>query len=181
MAIHTNHLPRTQQVQYSMIHALSQHIYTYFQHIIDKATKDFLLPPKNTFTPLFYSLPKIHKAGCRLHSIVFGCDGPTDNISAYITHFIQSLTSNLPSHIKDTRHILNLIEKHPPLPPNALLVTDPRSLHTNIPHEEGIAAMIYFMEDYKHLLSTNCPLPHIVLIILNFILKHSSFKLMDIK
>ena len=150
------------------------------QHIIDKATKEFLLPPKNTRTPLFYGLPKIHKSGCPLRPIVSGCDGPTDHLSAYVTHFIQPLASNLPSHIKDTKHFLNLIEKLPPLPPNALLVTaDVTSLYTNIPHEEGIAAVIHFMEEYKHLLPTNCPPPHIVRIILDFILKHSTFKFMD--
>ena len=122
---------------------------------------EFLLHPKDTRTPLFYGLPKIHKP-------------------AYITHFIQPLASNLPSHIKDTKHFLSLIEKLPPLPSNALLVTaDVTSLYTNIPHEEGIAAVIHFMEKYKHLLPTNCPPPHIVRVILDFILKHSTFKFMD--
>ena len=90
------------------------------------------------------------------------------------------LASNLPPHVKDKKHFLNHIEKLPPLPPNALLVTaDAMSLYTNIPHQEGIAAVIYFMEEYKHLLPTNCPPPHIVRIILDFILKHSPFKFMD--
>ena len=40
--------------------------------------------------------------------------------------------------------------------------------------------MIHFMEEYKHLLPTNCPPSHIVHIILNIILKHSTFKFMDI-
>ena len=151
--------------------------YIHSQHIIDKATKDFLLPPKNTRTPLFYGLPKIHNP---LRPIVSGCDGPTDRLSAYVTHFIQPLSSNLPSHIKDTKHFLNLIEKLPPLPPNALLVTaDVTSLYTNIPHKEGIAAVIHFMKEYKHVLPTNCPPPHKVCIILDFILKHSTFKFMD--
>ena len=154
--------------------------YIHSQHIIDKATKEFLLLMKNTRTPLFYGLPKIHKPGYPLHPIVSGRDGPTDHLSAYVTHFIQLLASNLPSHVKDTKYFLNLIEKLPALPPNALLVTaDVTSLYTNIPHEEGIAAVIHFMEEYKHLLPTNCPPPHIVRIILDFILKHSTFKFMD--
>ena len=111
------------------------------QHIIDKTTKELLLPPKNTRTPLFYRLPKIHKPDCPLRPIVSGCDSPTDHLSAYVTHFIQPITSNLPSHVKDTKHFLNLNEK---LPPNAILVTaDVASLYTNIPHEEGIAAVIH--------------------------------------
>ena len=148
--------------------------------MIDKATKEFLLPPNNAHTPFFYRLPKIHKPGCPLHSIVSGCDGPTDHFSAYITNFIQALASNLPSHFKDRKHFLNIIEKPPPLSPSALLVTaDVTSLYTNIPYKGGIAAVIHFMAEYKHLLPTNCPLPHVVCIILDFILKHSTFKFMD--
>ena len=136
---------------------------------------EFLLPPKNTRAPLFYGLPKIHKPDCPLRSIFSGCDGPTDHLSAYISHFIH-----LPSHIKGTKHFLNLIEKLLLLPSYALLVTaDVTSLCTNIPPKEGIAALIHFMEKCRHLLPTNCPTPHIVRAILDFILKHSTFKFID--
>ena len=50
--------------------------YIHSENIIDKATKEFLLPTKNTRTPLFYGLPKIHKPGCPLRNTVSGCDGP---------------------------------------------------------------------------------------------------------
>ena len=154
--------------------------YMHSQHIIDKATMEFLLPPKNTRTPLFYGLPKIHKPDCPLRTIACGCNAPTDHLSAYITHFTQPLAGNLPSYIKDTKHFLNLVEKIPPLPFNALLVTaDVTYLYTNIPHEEGIAAVIHFMEKYRHLLPTNCPPPNIVRTMLDFILKHRTFKFMD--
>ena len=150
------------------------------QHIIDKATKEFLLLPKNNRTLSFYRLPEIHMSSCPLRPIVSGCDGPTDHLSTYVTHFIQPLASNPSPHVKHTKHFLNLIEKLPPLPPNALLVTaDVTSLYTNIPHQEGRATVIYFMEECKHLLPTNCPPLHIVRIILDFILKHSPFKFMD--
>ena len=62
--------------------------YMHSQHTIDKATIEFLLPPKITPTPLFYGLPKVHEPDCPLRPIVSGCDGPTDHLSAYITHFI---------------------------------------------------------------------------------------------
>ena len=154
--------------------------YMHSQHTTDKATKEFLPPPKNTRTPLFYGLPKIHKPGCLLCLIVSGCDGPTDHLSAYITHFVQFLASNLSSHIKDTKHFLNLTEEFPPLPPNALLVTAAVTpLYRNNPHKEGIEAVLHFMEEYKHLLPTNCLPPHIMHIILDFILKYSTVKFMD--
>ena len=66
-----------------------------------------------------------------IRPIVSGCHGPTDHLSAYVTHFIQPLVRNLPSHVKDTKHFLNFIEKLPPLPPNASLVTadDTQTFH----------------------------------------------------
>ena len=131
--------------------------YIHSQHIIDNATKEFLLPPKNTCTPLFYGLPKLHKPGYPLHPIVSGCDGPTDHLSTGDTHFIQHIASNLPSHVEDPKHFLNLIEKLPHLPPKPFFVTaDVTLLYTNIPHQEDIAAVINFMEEYKRLLPTNC-------------------------
>ena len=93
--------------------------YMHFQQIIYTATMEFLLPLKNTRTPLFYGSSTIHKSICPLHPLAVGCDAPT-----YRLQLIQPLANNLPSHIKDTKHFLNLIENLPPLPPNnALLVT----------------------------------------------------------
>ena len=154
--------------------------YMHSQRMIDKAAMEFLLPSKNTRTPLFYGLAKIHKRDCPLRLIVSGCDSATDHLSAYITHFIKPLASNLSPHSKDTKHFLNLIEKLPPLPSNTFLITTHiTSLYTNILHEDGITAAIHFMEKYRHLLPTNCPPPHIVRTMLDFILKHSTFKFMD--
>ena len=101
-------------------------------------------------------------------------------LTNYITHFIQPLINNLLSHVKGTKNFLKLFENLPPLPPNTILVTaGVTSLRTNIPHEKGIAAMIHFMQEFKHLLPTNCSPPHIFRLILDFILKYSIFKLMD--
>ena len=48
---------------------------------------ELLMHPKNTRTPLFYGLPKIHNPDCLLRPIVSGYDGPTDHLSAYTNHF----------------------------------------------------------------------------------------------
>ena len=93
------------------------------QHIIDKATLEFLLPPKITDTSLFFGLPKIQKPDSLLRPIVSGCDGATDHLSAYITHFIETLVSKIPSHIKDTKYFLSLVKKLLSLPNNVLFVS----------------------------------------------------------
>ena len=117
---------------------LIEHMHS--QHIIDKNTMEILLPPKNTYKSLFYGLPKIHNPDWPLRSIVSGCNSPTDHLLVCITHFIQLEANNLPSHIKDTKYFLNLIEKLPPLLFNAPLVTaDVTPLYTNMQHEEDIA------------------------------------------
>ena len=152
--------------------------YIHSKHITDKATAEFLLPPKNTRTDIFYGLPKIHKPDCPLDPIVSGCDGPTDHLS--ISHPLHPAPSLQPPMMRQRHKTFSHPENLLSLSPNAILVTaDVTSLYTNIPHKEGIAAVIHFMEEYKHLLPTNCPPPHIVRIILDFILKHSTFKFMD--
>ena len=115
------------------------------QHIIDTATMEFVLPPRNTYTPLFYGWPKIHKPNCPLRPVVSECDGPTNNLLSCITLFIQPLASNLPLHIKDKSISSVLLKKLLPLPTNALLITaDVMSLYTNILHDDDIAAVIHF-------------------------------------
>ena len=142
------------------------------QHMIDTATMEFLLPPRNTHTQLSCGLAKIRKPNCPLRPVISGCDGATDHLSSYITDFIQPLPNNRPSHIKDTKHFLNLIEKPPPLPTNSSLVTaDITALYTNIPHD-GIAAVIQFTEEYK------ISYPQNVHTIVDFIRKHSTFNFM---
>ena len=100
--------------------------YIHSQYMIDKATKK--LPSKNTHTPLFYGLRKIHKPGFPLYPIVSGCDGSTDHLSGYVTHFIQPLGSNLPSHVKDTKHFsISSKNSHPfhPMPSWSQLMSRP--------------------------------------------------------
>ena len=76
--------------------------YIHSQHLIDTATMEFLLPPRNTHTPLFYGLPKMHKPNFTLHPIRSGCDGLADRLSLYLTQFSHTLANNLPSNINDT-------------------------------------------------------------------------------
>ena len=54
----------------------------------------------------------------------------------------------LPSHIKDTKHFLNLIEKLPSLPTSgALVAADILPLHTLISHDDGIETVVLFIEE----------------------------------
>ena len=120
--------------------------YLYNIHQIDDVTRHHLTPPKPARILLLYGLPKVHKPNIPLRPIVSACDSPTDQLSNYVTHFIQPLVETLPSYIRDSKHFPQLPETLSPLPKNAILVTaDVTSLYTNIPHEEGIESVLHYI------------------------------------
>ena len=160
--------------------ALSTLDYLHMTHRIDDETKHHLTPPKPARTPLFYGLPKVHKPNIPLRPIVSACDSPTDQLSNYVTHFIQPLVEILPSYIRDSKHFLQLLESLPPLPENAILVTaDVTSLYTNIPHEEGIESVLHYMKLHANTLPPDGPSPHTIGILLETILKNNNLSFMD--
>ena len=72
------------------------------------STMEFLLPPNNTRTPLFYGLPKIHKPDCPYRPIASACDGLTDHLSACIIRFIQPL-ARIFHHTSETQNIFSIL------------------------------------------------------------------------
>ncbi|CAN8013568.1 unnamed protein product [Ixodes persulcatus] len=90
----------------------------------------------------FYTLPKIHKQGNPGRPIVSGIDTVTERISSFVNFLIMNLPPSMPSYIKDTNHFLREITELL-IPTDAILVTmDVASLYTNIPHQDGIDAVI---------------------------------------
>ena len=148
--------------------------YLHKTHRIEDETKH-LTPSKPAHTPPFYGLPKVHKPNIPLRPIVSACDSPTDQLSNYVTHFIQPLVEILPSYIWDSKYFLQLLESLPLLPENAILVTaDVTSLYTNIPHEESIESVLHYMKLHANTLPPDAPSPHTIGILLEIILKNSN-------
>ena len=77
-----------------------------YSYKIDKNTYDFLLPPANPRTSLFYILPKIHKQNIPGRPIVSSVNSLTENISEFLTYCIQPLRAKLRSHIKDSNDFM---------------------------------------------------------------------------
>ena len=79
--------------------------------------------------------------------IVNGIGSVTEKISAYVDTFPKKYSPRIPSYIRDTTHFLNTL-KHLEIQNTDLLVTiDVKSLYTNIPHTEGIAAITRLIEE----------------------------------
>ena len=134
--------------------------YLHNTHRIDDVTRNHLTSPKPARNPLFYGLSKVHKPNIPLQHIVSACDSPIDQLSNYVTLFIQPLVEILPSYIRDSKHFLQLLESLPPLPENAILVTaDVTSLYTNIPHEEGIESVLHYMKLHANILPPGAQAP----------------------
>ena len=89
----------------------------------------------------FYMLPKIHKIGDPGRPIVNGIGSITEKISAYIDEEIRQLVPRIPSYLKDTSHLINILQGKKLAPTDILLTIDVKSLYTNIPHNEGIQAL----------------------------------------
>jgi len=79
-------------------------------------------PPR---IPVFYTPTKIHTPVPTGRPIILGCEGPTENLSAYCTA--------TEAELKYTTAFINFIERTK-VPVKALLVSmDVTSLYTNIP------------------------------------------------
>ena len=107
------------------------------------------LTEKEPRTASFYLLPKIHKSLTSPpgRPIVSSNGCPTERISAFVDTKLKPLVTNIPSFIRDTKHLLSEISALPPFPPHALQVTmDVVGLYNNIPHEDGMDACRKFLD-----------------------------------
>jgi hypothetical protein len=94
-------------------------------------------------TPIFYMLPKIHKANTPGRPIVSNTYGPTEPISKYLDSLLRTKVIHTKSYIKDTTDFLQKIQEIGHIPSTAILCTvDVTALYTNIPHLEGIEASL---------------------------------------
>ena len=123
-------------------------------HIDDKTYKWAKIEPNHVSTHRFYTLPKIHKTLSKPpgRPIVSGLNGPTEKLSKLVDHWLQSYVNMLPSHIKDSTHMLQIIDewnrKLGPFDNNTRLVTiDVSALYTNIPHDDLKTALLSFLQN----------------------------------
>ncbi|CAG2205048.1 unnamed protein product [Mytilus edulis] len=117
----------------------------------------------------FYGLPKVHKsaqiqntvrdqnnvyvetfrpADLKLRPIIAGPESLTQRLSHFIDLIIKHICPLIPSYIKDDMEFLNHI---PAIVPEETLLTsfDVTSLYTNIPHDLGITAVKYWIEEKR--------------------------------
>lgn len=111
---------------------------------IDKEIFDYLNPLNHDIrTPVIYILPKVHKAPPANSKfagrpIISGNGSPTEKISEFVDYFLLPIVVKQHTYVKDTNHILNLLEATP-LPETVTLATlDVVSMYTNTPQDEAL-------------------------------------------
>ena len=115
-------------------------------NIIDDKMKKTLYN-KTPRIPNFYMLPKIHKPNNAGRPIVSGIGSITEKISAYVDQEIRHLVPTIPSYLKDTSHLIQILLGKTLAPEDILVTIDVKSLYTNIPHIEGIQALNRTLEE----------------------------------
>ena len=109
--------------------------------------------------PVFYGMPKVHKPRkiknniiqpVPFRPVISQCGSLGAIISTYIDYELQKLTKYVPSYIKNSKHLLDELDKLPVLPASARLFTaDAQSMYTNIDPDEGIPVLRKYLEKYN--------------------------------
>jgi len=91
----------------------------------------------------FYMLPKIHKSLTNPpgRPIMSGNGHPTEWISAWLDKKLQPIVQSLPTYLKDTTHLLQMLKTIHITPNTRIISLDVTSLYTNIPQEAGIKSL----------------------------------------
>ena len=115
---------------------LTRREYTYFRPTTkDRDTREFRL------------LPKLHQEKWPDpfmppgRPIVSDVNSISRNTSELIDFFLQPLCAKLPSHLKDTQHLIAVLRQTTTSPPSILFTLDVESLYTSIPISEGLRAV----------------------------------------
>lgn len=132
---------------------------------------------KNPRCSVFYLNPKIHKYGNPGRPIVSTVCCPTSLISAFVDSVLQPLVANTPTYLKDTTHMLQLLENFifpvdPASCPTFLVTCDVAQLYTVIPHAGGLTAAKVLFESRSVL----DPPTHVLIRLLELVLTLNAFE-----
>lgn len=111
---------------------------------ISDGMKEYLTftEPENTRTQQLYFIKKLHKGPHQVRPIVSGCSGPTEKLSCFLDYFLQPRVPKTASYLKDSRHLLQLLENNTFDQDIIIATIDVKSLYLCIPHDQGITSSV---------------------------------------
>lgn len=153
-------------------------------HFINLRELRALSPPASPRDRHFYLLPKVHKTEWPTPTmppgrpIVSDVDSVSRKCASFIEFFLAPIARNLKSYVRDSMHVISIVNEFS-LPPNSFLFTlDVTSLYTSIPHEAGIAACSHAFTRYPDTRRPDLTLLSMLRLLLNsndFVFGHERF------
>ncbi|CAJ0945347.1 unnamed protein product [Ranitomeya imitator] len=115
--------------------------------ILNKKEVDFLITDFPV-VPTFYLLPNVHKSleNPPGRPIVSGINGLFEKPCTYLDFFLQPLAMKLTSFLKDSTHLIQLLQNLNLPSGTILIILDVESLYTNIKHDVGLEAVSFFLD-----------------------------------
>ena len=114
------------------------------------------MDPRDQNPAKFYCIFKVHKNHVPpetppVRPIISGSGSITENVGVFIEHHIKEISSKHKSYLKDTPHLLRIIDKinkGPTLPENSILsTTDIIGAYQNIPQNDGLECLQEVLEE----------------------------------
>ena len=147
----------------------------YEEGLISKEMMDYCSPPTVCRTARIYFLLKVHKNPMGIRPIVSSVNYVTEPLSQFVDIWLQPLMQKLPSFVRDTNHLIQMISQTSFHKDVLLASIDVTSLYTNIVHEDGIKTIIEALENSYHS-DEDSPPPETIGDMLRFILTHNCFE-----
>ncbi|KAJ1150463.1 hypothetical protein NDU88_003254 [Pleurodeles waltl] len=135
----------------------------------------------NPQIPYFYILPKVHKGKIPPpgRPIVSGIGSALEPLSKFVDFFLQPIVKRIPTYLKDTTHVLLLLESIAFDKSKELLITlDVESLYTNIPQEATLEVISNLLDVHMGGSQTQTP-PGFILDLAHLALTRNDFKFED--
>ena len=113
------------------------------------------LRPFGSQPPRIYGLPKIHKPEVPLRPIVSCIRSPSYQLSRYITSLMSPLAGKMDSHVRNSRHFVEVMRCLRIEDDEVLVSFDVTSLFTNVPVDETVWVIYDRLQNNRTTLSPN--------------------------
>ena len=117
----------------------------------DKYTYFITSFAQNSQHPQFYGAPKVHKnkVPVPMRPVVSQCGSIFAVLSIFIDFKLQNLTKTIPSYLKNSTSLLDILDKLDELPPSAQVFTpDTTSMYLNIDPKETIPVLEAYLREF---------------------------------
>jgi hypothetical protein len=105
------------------------------------------LLPQGSRHPRVYGLPKIHKEGAPLRSIVSTIGAPAYRLAQYLAKQLGEYVKNSPRHVKSSMEFINIIKSLRAGPEDILVSFDVVSLFTMVPIVEALRLLSWHFDE----------------------------------